>query len=88
MDLEALDVFIDSFWSEIISPLDPDRQVSASFSCIYKDFIWMSRPIIINNDHQSLHYLKSSILSGSLASRLRMNEAEGGIKCYIQYVVI
>jgi len=88
MDIEELDSFINRFWGDIIHPLEHNQTVSVSFSLFYRNYIWLFKPMLLKNDHYSLHLLRSQILSGPMGSHLRMNENMADLKCYFQYAIL
>lgn len=85
MDIELLDSFIDTFFNQIIAPLGPTQEAFVSFTFLGVKPWFHSNVMIIRNDPDSLHYLKKSILSGSLGSYLRIHEDIYVVKCYFTY---
>jgi hypothetical protein len=88
MDIERLEGFIDGFWREIMSPLDPNQHISVSLNLLFYEYTWSGKPIMLKNNLQSFYLLRSKILSGSLASYIRIHEDIDNVKCYFQYIII
>jgi hypothetical protein len=88
MDIEALEAFIDRFFEEVIAPLDSNNLVSVSLGLVYHCHVFMSSPIMLKNNVQSLHLLRHKVLSSPLASYIRIHEDIDNVKCYFQYIIL
>lgn len=89
LDKEYLELFLDNFWSEVVSPLEDGNYVHLIFLVDNGRFFHQSKVLSITNNSESKDYFYKQILGGPVGSHLNIHESillpREWSDCYIWY---